>query len=80
MGFVTVLLILIAVSTCDPKHANSENPKENHESNHGNDTVKHEEQNAAKAHEVETLVDTTVVRATLDSLVKGPEITPKAGH
>ena len=47
MGFVTVLLIFLAVSTCDPKHACCENPTENCESKCEKDTTKHDEHQAA---------------------------------
>jgi hypothetical protein len=81
MGFVTVLLIFLAVSTCDPKHACCENPKENCESKCEKDTTKHDEhQAAAEGHAVETVVDTNAVHASLDTLVKEAEGMPKAGH
>ena len=72
------MLIFLAVSTCDPKHACCENPKENCESKCEKDTTKHDEhQAAAEGHAVETVVDTNAVHASLDTLAEGM---PKAHH
>jgi hypothetical protein len=82
MGFVTVLLIFLAVSTCDPKHGCCEDPKENCESKCEKGTPQHgEHEAAAEVHTaVETVVDTNAVHATLDTLVKETEVIHKAEH
>ena len=82
MGFVTVFLIFLAVSTCDPKHGCCEGSKENCESECKKETPKHgEHEAAAEDHTaVETIVDTNAVHANLDTLVKKTDVMPEAHH
>jgi hypothetical protein len=72
MALVTVLLILLAVSTCDKKHGCCEGDKEKCEASC---EAKHGEHGATEAHEVEgaaalEAVETDEHTAVSDSLVK----------
>ena len=81
MGFVSVLLIFLAVSTCDPKHGCCEDSKEKCESKCEKGTTEHGgHEAAAEAPVTEAIVDTLATHAAADTTVKSVETHEAPAH
>jgi hypothetical protein len=86
MGLVTILIILLAVSTCDKKHGCCEDDKEKCEaaceSKHGEQEA-HGEHHAATMHEAAPVEEHAVVADTLamaDTTSVAPAVEEHAHH
>ncbi len=81
MGLVTVLLIFLAVSTCNPKHGCCEGSGEKCESKCEKGTAEHGgHETAAEAPVTEAIVDTLATHTAADTTVKSVETHEKPAH